>query len=190
MTAADWAKRREQVEFALSFLASWWREALILGVLLFGIIGWHQHNVAERALGALTERMRVADSTIKATKPLVTVYDTKIVHDTVKLNRIITKLNSIRDTMRIHDTVWVKQFIASADSLKASCTELSRDCDVFRRNATAVIGAQDTKIRALEAMKRSRPCGLDWTLGPAIARTTDGWRVAPFSIAAGIGCRF
>lgn len=188
MTAADWTRRREQMELAFSFLGSWWREATILGVLVFAVIGWHRHNVAQQEIGALQEKLHVADSTLKVARPLVKVYDTQIVHDTLKLNRIVTQLKTLHDTTRIHDTTWVKAYIATADSGLKVCSELSNDCQAFRANATAVIAAQDTKIHALESLKRPHPCGFVWALGPSVVY--GGGVHAGLGATVGVGCRF
>lgn len=188
MSAADWSRRREQVELALAFLGSWWREWLIVAVLAFAVIGWHRHNADQQAIGALREKMRVADSTLKVAKPLIKVYDTQIIHDTLKLNRVIAQLKTLHDTARITDTVWVKQYIAATDSLKDRCTELAHDCDAFRVNATQVIAAQDVKIHALESLKRPHPCGFAWSVGPSLVKS-NGYH-AGVGVTAGIGCRF
>lgn len=192
MTAADWSKRREQFDLALTFLASWWREGLIVGVLAFAVIGWHKHNADQQAIGALREQMRVADSVIALKVPLVKVYEGAIVHDTVATTRTITRARTLRDTVlqQIHDTTVVLRYVAVTDSMRQACSELTHDCAAFRENALAVMHAQDTKIKALETLKRPKPCGLSWTLGPSVARTSSGWTVAPFAATAGIGCRF
>lgn len=188
MTAADWTRRREHIELALSFLASWWREWLIVAVLAFAVIGWHKHNADQQAIGALREKMRVADSTLRVAKPLIKVYDTQIVHDTLKLNRIVTQLKTLRDTERIHDTTWVKTYIAATDSGLKVCHDLVNACSAFKVNATAVMEAQDTKIRALESLKRPHPCGFAWSVGPSLVKSS-GYH-AGVGVTAGIGCRF
>ena len=189
MTAADWSRRREQFELALTFAASWWREFAILALALTLGTCWHQHNVEQQQMGALHERLRAADSTIALKVPLVKVYDGAIVHDTVKLNHVIAQLKMLHDTARIHDTVWVKAFVAATDSLKDRCTELSNDCQQFRANATAVMQAQDTKIKALESIKKARPCGLSWALGAGIIREGHAFEAGP-ALTVGVGCRF
>lgn len=192
MNAADWTKHREQFELVLAFLASWWREALIVGVLAFGAIGWHKHNADERALGALQFQLHAADSVAKIVKPVVVHYDTVVQRDTRIVYRSVARVDSIRDTVLAHitDTLVVKQYVAATDSMRHACTELANDCETFRANATKLIGAQNTEITALKKIKAPHPCGLTWSLGPAVARTTDGWRLAPFAATAGIGCRF
>lgn len=190
MTAADWTKRREQIDTAIRFVLTYW-QPFALGALVLVVGGMiAAYGRKEREAGMWQEKFRVADSIVAKKSPLVTIYDTRIVHDTLKLNRLITRLDSIRDTMRIHDTIWVKQFVAQAESTAKACSETATDCLAFRENATAVMHAQATEITALKKMPHRGPCGLDVTLGPAVARTTDGWRVAPFSVTAGIGCRF
>ena len=190
MTADERNRRREHIELALTLLGSYWREALICAVLAFGVIGWRKHNADQQAIGAAREIIRVQDSTLKARKPLVARYDTAIVHDTVKLNRILMRLASIHDTVTAHitDTVFVKAYIAATDSTVKACRELSADCEQYRQNASAVIAAQDVKIRALESLKRPRPCGFAWSLGPGLVKS-NGYH-AGIGVTAGIGCRF
>lgn len=188
MSAADWSKRREQFEFALSFLGSWWREWTIALALIVLVLGWRKHNADQQAIGQLRERFRVADSTLKIVRPAVMHYDTVIVRDTVKLNRVIAQLKTLHDTARITDTLWVKRFVTTSDSAIQACTELSNDCQAFRTNATAVIAAQDTKIRALESLKAPHPCGFMWGIGPAVVY--GGGVHAGVGATVGVGCRF
>lgn len=188
MTADERNRRREHIEFAASFIVSWWREFAIGILAIASVWAFLSYGKAQRAVGAANEIVRVQDSTLKLRVPLVKVYDTKLVHDTLKLSRIITRLDSIRDTMRVTDTIWVKQYIATADSTVKACRELSADCEQYRQNASAVIVAQDVKIRALESLKKSRPCGFAWSVGPSLVKS-NGYH-AGVGVTAGIGCRF
>ena len=189
MTAADWSNRRAQLESAVGFVIRYWQAFAIAALVLTVGTCWHQHNVEQQAIGALRERLHTADSTLKIARPLVKVYDTAIVHDTVKLNHVIAQLKTLHDTARIRDTIWVKQYIATTDSLQDRCTELSKDCEQFRANATAVISAQDTKIKALEAFTKPKPCGFAWALGAGVVRERTAFEIGP-AVTVGIGCRF
>ena len=189
MTAADWSTRRAQLESAIGLVVKYWQPFAIAALVAAVGTCWHQHNLDEQAEGALAVELRVADSALKARKPALARYDTAIVHDTVKLNHVIAQLKTLHDTARIRDTIWVKQYIAATDSTVKACTELSRDCEQFRANATAVIAAQDTKIKALEAFKKPKPCGFAWALGAGIVRERTAFEIGP-AFTVGIGCRF
>jgi hypothetical protein len=150
-------------------LLKYWREFAIVAAIGVLLLAWQKHNADERALGALRERTRVADSTIAAhAKPLI-IAETLLVHDTLKVKVAINHVTTFTDTVLRHltDTVVVKEFVAKADSAAKVCTELANDCATFRREATATIDALRQKLAAEPGtIDRRRWYSDRFTLGP------------------------
>ncbi len=137
----------------------YWQTGLVGAAIVFGGIMWHEHNVAEVEKGQALERIRVADSTLKAIRPAMARVDTLLVHDTVKVRVAINHVVTMTDTVLRHltDTVLVKQFVTRADSAAKVCSELSNDCQAFRALATQQIAALNVKLAA-QPKATSRSC--------------------------------
>lgn len=134
----------------IALLLHYWQAATLVAALSFGALEWHLHNQSEIEKGQAIERMRVADSTLKAIKPQMARVDTLIVRDTVRVRVAINHVVQMTDTVLHHltDTVLVKEFVTKADSAAKACSELSNDCQAFRSYATQTINALNQKLTA------------------------------------------
>ena len=138
----------------LAFVIRYWREGLLLAATIVLLGAWHSHNVALTERGQAIERARVADSTLAALRPQLAHVDTLVVHDTVRVARLVARVDTLRDTLLAHitDTVRVRQYIARTDSALAACTELSHDCASFRVSANQTIAALQAKLAVATAV--------------------------------------
>lgn len=143
-------------KLVLDYLGSYWREAAIVGLVLALLVAFRARDNALVARGQAQEQARVADSTLHALKPVLARTDTLVVHDTLRVTRLVPKLETLRDTVLSHltDTIIVKQYVAVADSMRQACSELTHDCAAFRQNAQATIRALEAKL-AVQVPKRS-----------------------------------
>lgn len=149
-----------------------WREALIVAVVLALGVTVQRWKTALRNQGIAEERYRVADSTLKAVTPKLARVDTLVVRDTVKVRVAINHVVTMTDTVLHHltDTVLVKQFVTKADSAAKACSELSNDCQAFRAYATQTINALNQKLAAAPQAKPVHHFAQDilwFTLGAA-----------------------
>ncbi len=125
-----------------------WKEGVIALLVVVLMAACHARDNALKAEGIAVERYRVADSTLKVVTPKLAHVDTLLVHDTVKVRRLVTSVETLHDTVLAHltDTVRVKEFITKADSAAKACVELSNDCQAFRAFATQKIAALESKL--------------------------------------------
>jgi hypothetical protein len=125
-------------------------------VLLSTAMVWaiHQRDDAHRLQGIAEERARVADSSLAVLRPQLAHRDTVLVRDTVRVTRLIARVDSLRDTLLVHltDTIRVKEYVARTDSALQACSELTHDCAAFRVSATATIRALEQKLAAQPAL--------------------------------------
>ncbi len=165
----------------------------LLATVAWLFIALHQRDAANRRIGAITERLHIADSVLVVERVRLARADTLLVHDTVTLRRSLVRLDTLRDTLLAHltDTVRVKEFIASVDTTKGRCSETSGDCQEFRASALRTIGTLRGEVADLKAMpaKPRRLCGLGGAAGYGTTYDKSGFHVGP-SLTAGVACSF
>lgn len=128
------------------------------GLILWGagflVLRSHDNAVrakvkAEAAVAHLT---RQADSLKSALKES----DTRIAHDTVVLDRTITRYKAISDTIVITDTLRVRQALVACDSVVSATGPAIASLTLGIKTRDATILNRDSVIRALNARFPSR----------------------------------
>ncbi len=193
MNAVRWNARDAVKSFVLTHLLPTLVTggALALGAWL--MIALHQRDAANRRIGELTEKLRVADSvaTIEGGKTERTA--PIVQHDIKTVTRTVTRVDSLRDSVTrfIHDTTVVLRYVQATDSALHACRDLVTSCEAFKTSATLTIGALKTEVTALKAMppKPRRMCGLGGAAGYGTTYDKSGFHVGP-SLSAGLACSF
>jgi hypothetical protein len=156
MTAADWNARDAVKALVLAHIGP----LTVIGVctLLSSAMLWaiHQRDAEHVRYGIAVERARVADSALAVLRPQLAHRDTVLVRDTVKVTRLVARVDSLRDTLLVHltDTIRVKEFVARTDAALLACSEMKSDCAEFRESATATIRALEQKLAAQPALQK------------------------------------
>lgn len=171
-----------------------------IGALVLGIgLAWWSAVHAATVNGQAREKIRIADSTIKANASALHRTDTAVVHDVKTTTAYIDRYHA--DTLWRHDTVRVAgdttarlaiplPAVARTDSTIRACQALTNDCAAFRAAANATLLAQQSKIAALSSQIKAqgsiwRRCGI----GAGVAATYAAGRIeaGPAIVAS---CRF
>jgi hypothetical protein len=120
-----------------ALLLRYWKAGLIV-LLAFACVAfaqqWHAATIAK---GEAIERARTQDSVVAAQAKQLAHVDTLVVHDTVRLTRLIARTDTLRETLMQHlaDTVLVKQFVTQAEAEQRACVDVKNDCAAFRLSA-------------------------------------------------------
>ncbi len=176
----------------LRFLLRYWQAALAVAVAAWLMIALHQRDAANRRIGELREKLRVADSvaTVEGAKTERTA--PIVQHDIKTVTRTITRVDSLRDSVVrfVHDTT-VLRYVAATDTALKACRDLVSSCDAFKTSATLTIAALKTEVTVLKAMpaKPRRLCGLGGAVGYGTTYDKTGFHVGP-SLSAGVSCAF
>lgn len=156
MTAAHWNARDAVKAFVLAHVGP--VTVITAFTVLSTALLWaiHQRDAEHVRYGIASERARVADSALAVLRPQLAHRDTVLVRDTVRVMRLVARVDSLRDTLLIHltDTVRVLQYVARTDSALKACSDLSHDCAAFRESATATIRALEQKLAAQPALAK------------------------------------
>lgn len=123
--------------------------ALVIGVL--AVVGKHRYDagvVEKAALQASTRHLtEQKDSLEKALK----VSNTRIAHDTVVLNKAITRYEAIRDTIVVTDTVQVRAALAVCDTTIQAAKTTVQGLVVGIQTRDKIIVNRDSLISVLRA---------------------------------------
>lgn len=152
------------MKLALSYVASYWREAAIL--VLIGVLAGachsrdnairrdqHDQDVAELT----TSVLKSVDSTNKQLRDSLARVSTTFVHDSVRVTRWLTRSDTVERWR--HDTITVGGVpsfpvpvatVAQTDSAKQACHDVLMDCSQFKRFAFQKFANDSTAIKTLK----------------------------------------
>ena len=133
--------------------------ALLVLTLGVGKCGY-DHQIAQRAV--LSERLKVADSTVRELSIRARNTDTVYLRDTVRLTRRLTQWDTVRagvDTLR--DTVLVpvetvRFIVAAADSTIEACKSVVVTCEQRVAERDTLLALRERQIGILKAQQPSR----------------------------------
>ena len=165
----------------LALLLRYWREAVIVALVAFLMLECHARDEGLIAKGKAEQRAHVADSLLAVAAPAKARAETTLVHDTLRLSRLLIAANV--DTAWRHDTLHVPgdstprvavpiRTVAWWDSVGSACSALAHDCLAFRDSANAVIAALNQKLAA-ELPAHPPPSRTRWfTAGAIVGRSS------------------
>ena len=96
----------------------------------------------QRRQGELKAELKRVHKEFSALQRQMKAVDTVYVRDTVRLNRIKTRYDTLLVDVRTTDTVWVRKFMQVADSTVDACFEALNSCG-------ARIAVRDSMLRNL-----------------------------------------